>query len=608
MMMSNEVIDMMASDDWGLIDEYDLCADVEQSSDLDTYLDYYLGGEEQSDKLLHVIRISPYRYVNQVGYLSGDWFRKDISQIGAEDVEKLVTVEAQVKNVSKRREYKYHIEFECRSCSHRIYEKQDLIGKDIDKPEPCVECDSTSWEVVEADSVMRREVLLQQIQSDHRDQIRLVLDADLSNKVQAGDRIRVNAVVLREDEDDAYSDLCLYCVGLEKEDELDLEVSKEDKEEFEEVAEENDMMEYLEDSVAPSLVGDEYSEVRKGVLLQLLSGGFGSKIRDESNILLAGDPGTGKSEVLKWASEISKNGQFTSENSTGVGLVGTVEQVEQFDSSEWSIRAGAIPKASGGLCAIDEMDKLGKNDVQKLHTALSQDKISLNKASKSVSLDADTSILAAANPSQGSIQSGMDVLEQLDFESTILSRFDLVFILRDNGRSEDDVQEIIENRRELEVENQGKEWVSKYIEYAKEEYFTTMTEEADEALRKAFCQLGSDDLNPRYLDALERLARSHARLNLRDEVTAEDVEVAYELIKESFSQLGLDDESENIDLQKIESGISQKEQELLAEIGDKRSLMSLKKEMNGELESMLKELEEAGLVYVNEDDDLVSTL
>jgi replicative DNA helicase Mcm len=200
------------------------------------------------------------------------------------------------------------------------------------------------------------------------------------------------------------------------------------------------------------------------------------------------------------------------------------------------------------------------------------------------------------------------VLEQLDFVSTILSRFDLVFILRDTGRQADDVAEIIENRRQLEAENQDKEWVSKYIEYAKEEYTTEMTEEADEALKEAFCCLGSDDLNPRYLDALERLARSNARLNLREEVKARDVEVAYELIRESFSQLGLDDESENIDLQKIESGISEKEQDLLQEIGDRSSLMSLRKQYNGELDGMLEELEEAGLVYVDEDDDLVSTL
>lgn len=586
--------------------------------------EFELLSDEQEDKVLDDVVKKPMRYLDlvQKAYddfveLHGEWNSTGISDICSDNVNHVVTVKGQVQNRSKRKEYKHRVNFRCKSCMDCFKEvRQELVGDDLDEPRNCTTdgC-SGSWEVIDetSKSEMRREIMLQQLhsESNNPDNIRCVLDADFANRVEAGDRIRMNAVVVREDKESAYSDLVLYCCGIEKEDELDLEVSQEDKEKFEETAENHDMLEYMRDSVAPNLVGEDYDGIREGVLLQLMSGDFDSNFRSESNIMIAGDAGTGKSEFLSWASEVSKVGTYTGENSTGVGLVGTVEQVDDFDSSEWSVRAGTIPRASGGVCAIDELDKLSSQDISKLHTALSQDNISLNKASKSVSLNAETSILAAANPKDGSIKPSVPILEQLDFPSTIISRFDLVFILEDSSRGKEEVTDIISQRRQLEGEDNEyieKEWITKYVEYAKENYSPSMTDDADEALKEAFCDLGDDDLNPRYLDALERLGRSHARLQLREKVTSEDIEVAYELLQESFRQLGLDNGSSDIDFQKIETGISEKEQEVLelAEGAESYSdfVGSLEAKI-GDVNGTLERLEDEGRLFIDEEEDLV---
>ena len=206
-----------------------------------------------------------------------------------------------------------------------------------------------------------------------------------------------------------------------------------EEEEFRELAREDDIFERVSNSIAPSIYGSD--DVKKAVACLLFGGARkelndGARLRGDINVLLLGDPSVAKSQFLKFVEKAAPIAVYTSgKGSSAAGLTATVTQ--DHATREFYLEGGAMVLADQGVVCIDEFDKMREQDRVAIHEAMEQQTISVAKAGITTVLNSRTSVLAAANPTFGRYDADKNAAEQVDFQSTILSRFDMIFILRD---------------------------------------------------------------------------------------------------------------------------------------------------------------------------------
>ena len=217
--------------------------------------------------------------------------------------------------------------------------------------------------------------------------------------------------------------------------------SEEEHQEFEELSRDPNLYQKFADCVAPSIYGNR--DIKKAIACLLMGGSKkilpdGMKLRGDINVLLLGDPGTAKSQLLKFVEKVSPIAIYTSgKGSSAAGLTASVQRDTQ--SREFYLEGGAMVLADGGVVCIDEFDKMRDEDRVAIHEAMEQQTISIAKAGITTILNARTSVLAAANPIFGRYDDLKSPGENIDFQTTILSRFDMIFIVRDEherGRDE----------------------------------------------------------------------------------------------------------------------------------------------------------------------------
>eukprot|EP00536_Pseudo-nitzschia_multiseries_P006622 jgi/Psemu1/255529/estExt_Genewise1Plus.C_1440014 len=357
----------------------------------------------------------------------------------------------------------------------------------------------------------------------------------------------------------------LRCVGMSK-DQASGEAARftpAEEEAFRQFSKRRDAYEILTRSVAPSIQGSYTVDIKKALVCMLMGGTRkrlpdGMRLRGDINVLLLGDPSTAKSQFLKFVGKTSPIGIYTS--GKGSSAAGLTASVVRNAAGEFYLEGGAMVLADGGIVCIDEFDKMRPQDRVAIHEAMEQQTISIAKAGITTVLNSRSAVLAAANPVFGRYDDFKSASENIDLMTTILSRFDMIFLVRDVREEERDLMicrhvmgAIAENVMRVATTGQGELDVpsmKKYIQYCKARCKPTLSEEAGQMLtssyvkirddvRKATLQsLGEDaqatiPITVRQLEALVRISESLAKIRLDTEVRIEDVNEALRLFRVS---------------------------------------------------------------------------
>lgn len=346
-----------------------------------------------------------------------------------------------------------------------------------------------------------------------------------------------------------------------------LAVSPEDEKEFKRMASEPGFYERLIASIAPSIYGHE--AIKEAILLALVGARQkvfpdGVRVRGDVHLLLVGDPGTAKSTLLLHAAQIAPRGVYTTgRGSTAAGLTAAVIREQ---GGGMVLEAGATVLADMGVCVVDEIDKMRPEDRVAMHEVMANQTVSIAKGGIVATLNARCSILAAANPELGRYDPYRPFNENVNLPVTLLSRFDLIFVLRDEPNPEVDRRvsshmiSLHLNRAPAEAAPIPPDTLKRYIAFAKK-FNPVLTEEAAKEIQQFYLQMRSVyertstvAITARQLESLVRLAEARARALLRESVTKEDAQVAIRLMKRSLSEVGIDVETGKPDIDVIMSG------------------------------------------------------
>ncbi|PCH33364.1 MCM-domain-containing protein [Wolfiporia cocos MD-104 SS10] len=339
-----------------------------------------------------------------------------------------------------------------------------------------------------------------------------------------------------------------------------LQFSPEEEEEFGEMARSEGFYERFAKSVSPSIYGSV--DIKKAITCLLFGGSKkvlpdGMRLRGDINVLLLGDPGTAKSQLLKFVEKVAPIAVYTSgKGSSAAGLTASVQR--DTVSREFYLEGGAMVLADTGVVCIDEFDKMRDEDRVAIHEAMEQQTISIAKAGITTVLNSRTSVLAAANPVWGRYDEGRSPGENIDFQTTILSRFDMIFIVKDEHNEQRDrmiakhVMNIHMNRSNENTDENGEtvgeidiNKMKRYIAYCKAKCAPRLSAEAQEllsshfvSLRKQVQQVEQDNderssipITVRQLEAIIRISESLAKLTLSPVVRNHHVEEAIRLFK-----------------------------------------------------------------------------
>ena len=434
------------------------------------------------------------------------------------------------------------------------------------------------------------------------------LKEDIVNSVRPGDRVKIGGIIRFKPKTAKKGELLSYdswvevnfIESLTKDDEID-ELSEREREEFIEMARNPNFFNSLVSSLAPQIYG--LREIKQAALLMLFGGvdkkeeGFST--RGQPNVLLVGDPGVAKSQLLKYVQSIAPRGLFTSgKGSSAAGLTAAI--VRDTDTGDITLEAGAMVLADRGICLIDEFDKMSENDRSAIHEAMEQQTVSVAKAGIFATLNARTGVFAAANPKYGRYEDQRSFSENVNLTPAILSRFDLVFILKDKPNEENDsilaahiLQQHIENIEDTPQNRlMDEEKLKKYIKFASNNFKPILTNEATEKIRDFYVQMrnryggnmnngeGSVTITARQLEGIIRLAEAKAKASLKKEVSKEHAQFAIDLMEYSLKEIAIDPETGTLDIDALYSGQTRSRRNRFAII---QSLIDeLHRENNGE--------------------------
>jgi replicative DNA helicase Mcm len=354
-----------------------------------------------------------------------------------------------------------------------------------------------------------------------------------------------------------------------------LVISEEEEKEIMEFAKSGKAFETLARNFAPTIYG--HDKIKEALVLQMFGGVIkprsdGVRTRGDIHILLIGDPGAAKSQLLKRVSVIAPKARFVSgKGASGAGLTASVVKDEFLKG--WALEAGALVLANQGVACIDELDKMTDEDRSAMHEALEQQTITISKANIQATLKSETTVLAAANPKFGRFDPYEILAKQINLPPALMSRFDLIFPVRDLPNKEDDsrianfILKLHQDVKRADNVEISTDFIKKYVGYAKRTCKPKLTDEALDEIQQYYVRIRnmSQDgeggikavpITARQLEALVRLTESSAKTRLATVCTREDAQQATALLDYTLGQIGLDPDTGKLDIDRITTGVS----------------------------------------------------
>ena len=496
--------------------------------------------------------------------------KKQIRLIRASDVNQFVSFEGVCRMSSAVKPRITTAMFRCSHCGNIVRQVQRTRRLEFPDVAECVSChNSTKW-VHEIDRDILNNLQVITVQEFHEGlksaeqpyHIDVELGEDLCGVVNAGYRITVNGIlkVIEGKNRTLVVDTIIEANSVELGDQSFTDVSLTEEEicKIKELSMKPNIHEVLAGAIAPSIYGHHI--VKTAMVLQLFGGVTrvekSSRIRGDIHMLLLGDPGIAKSQLLDFMSLVSPRGvKAMGGQSSNAGLTCAAKQD---GTGNWSLEGGALVIADGGLCCIDEFEKMDKDDRAAIHGAMEQQKIDVNKAGINATLLTRCSILAAANPKAGRWDMYKNLTEQIDLPASLLSRFDLIFILRDvpDGRVDDRIAEHIleggDTSGGLTIE-----MLRKYASYARREFNPVRSKEANVVIKEYYLKLrglskdGAVPITPRKLEDIKRLSEASARVRLSKTVEEIDSKIAVQIVDACLREVAYDARSGKWDIDKV---------------------------------------------------------
>jgi len=537
---------------------------------------------------------------------------RTIRAIRESDLNRFVALDGIVRRASEVRPQIRDAIFECVACRTKFHERQDETSLFFREPLECPESQGgcgrpqgrTRFRLVAEESTY---VDAQRIEiQEHPETLRhgahpqglsVLLTEDLTGKVLPGNRVVLNGVLK------SYQRATAARGGLLRNTTFDLMVlgnSYESKtQEYEEIdltPEDIRLMEQFRGdptvvdkivlSLAPTIKGME--EEKEAIALQLFGGvekkhADGVRVRGDIHCLIVGDPGTAKSQLLRYVADVAPRGIYTSgKGATAAGLTAAAVK-DDFAGGRWVLEAGMLVLADGGMAIIDELDKMSAEDRSAMHETLEQGTVSIAKAGITSTLNARCPVLAAANPKWGRFTSDRTISEQIDLPPTLLSRFDVIYSIRDVPDQERDrilASKILASHRDVGRTNEFGEFsgtggapfppelLKKFIAYARRTVRPTLGPEALDAIENYYVRVRRQGEEPnapvpitaRQLEALVRLSEAAARARLSSEVGLEDAQRAIHVMESFLRRVSMTTEGK-LDIDLTQTGVSHSQRE-----------------------------------------------
>ena len=566
-----------------------------------------------------------------------------LRNITTDVLHKLIAVKGMVVRTS---ELKPRVLVACFVCKHGhpTYEPQSTFT--LTKPLTCSDSDCSESRIFDFDEtrskfqdfqVIRIQESPEELPAGQLPQsFDVNLSADLVNRARPGDRLILTGIVKTEAQYSRGTEkLTIFRtsingnhIDIESKGPEEIDVSPEEEEQIKEIAKTDNAYELLINSIAPSVYG--LDTPKEAILLMLIGSPTkllkdNTSLRGDINVLFVGDPGTAKSELLKYASRLAPRGLYASgKGSTAAGLTAAVIRER---SGTMMLEAGTVVLADKGLACIDEFDKMRTEDRSALHEAMEQQTVSIAKGGIIATLNARTAILAASNPQFGKYDHSRNILDNINIPPPLLTRFDLVFAIHDTPERTKDTrlaEYILNIHKKGEITRSVPvdfDLLKKYIIYAKR-MEPQLSKEAEQKILEYYLKMrqsGTSDeqipVTPRSLEGLIRLASARARSLFHEIITEEDAMRGISLVQRMFETVGIDVATGKFDYGVFEGkALSERSKTMTAhdkfnemEKNSKEGLVNseefIKELVNtgkfntSEAEKIFKSLEESGQIY-----------
>ena len=560
----------------------------------------------------------------RVGELPKD-SRRDLRDVGSRDIGKLRSAEVIVTKISEIKPRIHRAVFQCEACGHTVEKIQDN-ERELKEPLRCPE--ETGCGEIAGRSGGTRFILVMNVSRMVNNQwievqevpenvpsgaqpsrAHVLVEGELVNKHLPGQRVIINMIPVvhsevKRNKKTPMFDIIYHLVSSEHESTpfTEIKISDEDREAIIDVGSRPDLLQLMQRSIAPSIYATGVVHyVKRSLALQLFGGVSrvnkdATRSRGDVHILLMGDPGVAKSQLLNYMSKLSPRGMFaTGGGVSGAGLTAAAVRDDFGGGGRFALEAGILPLSDRGMAAIDEFDKISEEDRRTMHPAMEQQRLDVSKGGVKATLNTRCAVLAAANPirgrftKRGANESVMHSFNETGLPPALASRFDIIWMLRDEVRVDDDERIA---RHILEVRTQGiseskideameldlreadegliydkgvdgsehltVEFLRKFIAYAKRNIHPDLNTDAKALILDYYTKerqsFGRDEqqyaetevipITPRALEGLIRLTEAHARMHLREIATADDAKMAMAIFRHWREEAGIEDESE----------------------------------------------------------------